>query len=139
MKYIEKLTPEKFYVELNEMIKSGSWASHLLSDAKSFMDKYKSNPVKIIEIISEFIVNSANEIDDYYKTLTDDEYMDTANYPDDIRKIQKDFSDMGFIISPLEAEAIWEIRSDNWCAQWLDMSGLNTFIECVLFGIIQPY
>ena len=32
MKYIEKLTPEKFYVELNEMIKSGSWASHLLSD-----------------------------------------------------------------------------------------------------------
>lgn len=138
MKYIEKMTPEQLYIMINEKIQEGGWAEHVLSDVKSFMDKYKNNPQKIIEVISEFIVNSSNYISDCYKILTDEEYMDTLDFPNDIIKIQKDFADIGFILSPLEAEAVWRTRSDNWAAQWLDMRNRNTFVECVLFGIIQP-
>lgn len=105
-----------------------------------FLDRYIYNPVALIIKMIDKIIESVDEIDDYYHTLSDDEYMEVVDYPDNIRKIQKDFCEYGFTISPLQAEAIWYERSDTCAAQWLGISDDDNtfcqwFVHCVV-GLI---
>lgn len=41
------------------------------------------------------------------------------SFPDDVRRIVELLDSKGIIITPSEAEELWSIYSDDWCAGWL--------------------
>ena len=140
MKYIEKLNAEELYQQINIKISNGGWTADFLSIVNSYMSKYKDNPESLIKEIMTFISDSVDDIRDELKNTDDKEYLTMAEYPDDLIHIQKDFANYGFIISVIEAEILWEIRSDNWAAQWIYIGeDEDTFIEFVLHCLACPY
>ena len=138
MIYNDKMSPQEFLERLITEIPVGVTET-VVKEFESFLNKYP-NPTAIITKIMSFIRESVDEIDPDYKKMSDTEFLETVDYPEDIEKIQKDFSDYGFIISPIEAEAVWLIRSDNWMAQWIDIGfNTNTFLECVRWCLVNPF
>ena len=55
-------------------------------------------------------------IQDYIKE--ENEYSNFP-YPDDVRRIVEVLDSKGIIITPSEADKLWDIHSDEWCASWL--------------------
>lgn len=138
MTYNNKLNPQKIY---NTIIADthNTNTKLIIEHIDSFMSEY--TPEELINKITEFINDCVGgEINDCYKNMTEEEYISLAEFPEDIIKIKKDFSEYGFDITALEAEAIWCIRSDNWAAQWIGIDeSEDTFLESIKYGLITAF
>ena len=69
-------------------------------------------------------------IQDYIKEEND---YENFSYPDDVRRIVELFKSKGIIITPSEAEELWDDYSDSMCAGWLILpSNDNELFEIVV-------
>ena len=146
MKYVEKLSANDFYNKIVETVNSEPYKPHFLKSFNSFMDKYKNDPKMFINVLTKYLLKILEELPNIYdvygdyENMSDDALLTLVDFPEDVIRIQKDFSDYGFIISPIEAELIWGERSCNWAASWLEIShNDNTLIEVINFGLICPF
>lgn len=142
MQYVEKMNSDELYNTIITKVNNDKWTEAFLKIFKHHMDKYKNDKEQFVEdfiiFLNEMIDEFINGYDEY-NGMSEEECLKIMDYPDHIRKIQKDFSDYGFIISPVEAYIIWGTRSDNCCAQWLDiMDDTDTFIEVINYCLICP-
>lgn len=146
MKYVEKISADDFYNKIVETVNNESYSPHFLKSFNTFMDRYKNDPKIFISVLTKYLLKILEELPDIYdvygdyENMSDDVLLTLVDFPEDVIHIQKDFSDYGVIISPIEAELIWEERSCNWAASWLGIGpNDNAFIEVINFGLICPF
>lgn len=61
--------------------------------------------------------------------------INTAEYPNDVKRIQKILADRGYEASPMECEALWDKYSDSMAAGWMGLSDDDEEV----FGCISYY
>ena len=141
MKYIEKMSASDLYNKIITTVNNASYTLNFLNIFNSFMNKYKNDPKVFIDELTKYLLKIiSEELHDYGNDIPDEKYLVLADYPEDLIHIQKDFANYGFIISAEEADIIWGVRSDNWCAQWLGIGDTaDTFIDLINFGLICTF
>ena len=137
MQYVENMTPEEFY----KRIYSGIDDNICLGLCKKYIKEFENAPDSLVNEIKDYL--DENIPGPGETMIIDEEMIKNLGYLDDIVKIQKDFSEFGFIISPVEAYCIWSARSDScrssrW--EWVRiLENQNAFIDVIEFGLIFPY
>ncbi len=57
-------------------------------------------------------------------------------YPKDIKRIIKAFVDEDMIVTPEQANDMWELYSDSMCAGWM---GLPESGDDLIVAVLRPY
>ena len=76
------------------------------------------------------------KLEDYVKRAKEEEAIyEYMSYPEDVKRIVEVLKEKDIEVNPNEAEDIWDLYSDDYCAQWL---GLPSDDEKV-FEIVIEY